>query len=282
MKTAVIDVGGGIRGVFGAGVLDRCIELNINFDECIGVSAGSANIISYIACQRGRNYLFYHEYTFRKEYMSFSNVIKNGSYLGLDYIYGELSNAGCENPLDYDAAIKSKKNFYAVCTSADTGEAEYFTKSDLIRNDYSVLKASCCIPIVCKPQSVGGKYYFDGGISDPVPIDFALKLGCDKIVLILTRPEDAEISFNMENVSSRLLRNKYPALCEKLLERGKKYNDSIAFAKKLRDEGRLFIVAPNNTHGMNTLTKDKSAINDMYFDGYNSAQKIKRFLDGGG
>ena len=135
MKTAVIDVGGGIRGVFGAGVLDRCIEMNINFDECIGVSAGSANIISYIARQRGRNYLFYHEYTFRKEYMSFSNVIKNGSYLGLDYIYGELSNAGCENPLDYDAVIKSKKNFYAVCTSADTCEAEYFTKSDLIRND---------------------------------------------------------------------------------------------------------------------------------------------------
>lgn len=282
MKTAVIDVGGGIRGVFGAGVLDRCIELDINFDECIGVSAGSANIISYIARQRGRNYLFYHEYPFRKEYMSFSNVIKNGSYLGLDYIYSELSNAGCENPLDYDAVIKSKKNFYAVGTCADTGESEYFTKSDLIRNDYAVLKASCCIPIVCKPQNVGEKYYFDGGISDPVPIEFALNLGCDKIVLILTRPEDADVSFNMENVSSRLLKNKYPALCEKLLERGKKYNDGISLAKKLRDEGRLLIVAPNNTHGMNTLTKDKSAINDMYFDGYNSAQEIKRFLDCGG
>ncbi len=282
MKTAVIDVGGGIRGVFGAGVLDRCIELNIDFDECIGVSAGSANIISYIAGQRGRNYLFYHEYPFRKKYMSLSNVIKNGSYLSLDYIYGELSNEGCENPLNYDAVIKSKKNFYAVCTCADTGEAKYFTKSELTRNDYSVLKASCSIPIVCNPQSVDGKYYFDGGISDPVPIEFALNLGCDRIVLILTRPEDAEISFNMENISSKLLIKKYPELCKKLLERGKKYNDSIALAKNLQDKGRLFIAAPKNTHGMNTLTKDKSAINDMYFDGYNSADKIKSFLNGGG
>lgn len=278
MKTAVIDVGGGIRGVFGAGVLDRCIEMSVDFDECIGVSAGSANVISYIAGQRGRNYLFYHDYPFRKEYMSISNLIKRGSYLSLDYIYGELSNAGGENPLDYGAVIKSKKGFTAVCTETVGGKAEYFGKAALSENNYAILKASCCIPIVCKPQRIGDALYFDGGISDPVPIEYSLKLGCDKIVLILTRPVFADISFNMEDISSKILRKQYPALAQCLLERGEKYKKGIELAVKMRNEGNLLIVAPENTHGMSTLTKDKTAINDMYFDGIRAAEKIADFL----
>lgn len=41
MKYGVIDVGGGLRGIYGAGVLDRCLEEDLRFDLCIGVSAGS-------------------------------------------------------------------------------------------------------------------------------------------------------------------------------------------------------------------------------------------------
>ncbi len=44
MKYGVIDVGGGLRGIYGAGVLDRCLEEDLRFDLCIGVSAGSANM----------------------------------------------------------------------------------------------------------------------------------------------------------------------------------------------------------------------------------------------
>lgn len=66
MKTAVVDVGGGLRGVYAAGVLDRCLEDGIYFDAGIGVSAGSANIASYIAGQKGRNYQFYTEYSVRR------------------------------------------------------------------------------------------------------------------------------------------------------------------------------------------------------------------------
>lgn len=49
MKTAVIDVGGGLRGIYASGVLDRCLDDKVCFDTGIGVSAGSANIASYIA-----------------------------------------------------------------------------------------------------------------------------------------------------------------------------------------------------------------------------------------
>ena len=48
-KIGVVDVGGGYRGVYAAGVLDRCMQQGIWFDVGVGVSAGSANLASYCA-----------------------------------------------------------------------------------------------------------------------------------------------------------------------------------------------------------------------------------------
>ena len=66
MKTAVVDVGGGMRGIYAAGVLDYCLDQGITFDLGIGVSAGSANISSFVAGQRGRNYPLYTDYPHRR------------------------------------------------------------------------------------------------------------------------------------------------------------------------------------------------------------------------
>ena len=90
MKTGVVDVGGGLRGIYAAGILDYCMDCNIKFDLGIGVSAGSANIASYVAGQRGRNYKFYADYAFRKQYMSVRNFILKKSYVDMDYVYGTL------------------------------------------------------------------------------------------------------------------------------------------------------------------------------------------------
>ena len=88
----IIDVGGGMRGIYGAAVADYCLDNNIHFDCCIGISAGSANMVTYIAGQRGRTLKFYSDYAFRKEYMSFGNMLRKGYFVNLEYIYGTLSN----------------------------------------------------------------------------------------------------------------------------------------------------------------------------------------------
>ena len=116
--TGIVDVGGGLRGIYGAGIFDYCMEQGIHFDYCIGVSAGSANVCSYIAGQKGRNYQFYTDYSFRKEYMSVKNLFQKGSYINMDYIYGELSNTGGENPLDYKKIEESDVELRVVATNA--------------------------------------------------------------------------------------------------------------------------------------------------------------------
>lgn len=46
MKTGVIDVGGGLRGIYVVGIFDYCMDHNIHFDLGIGISVGSAKICS--------------------------------------------------------------------------------------------------------------------------------------------------------------------------------------------------------------------------------------------
>ena len=78
-KLGIVDVGGGYRGVYASGVLDYCMDHGLCFDLGIGVSAGSANLISYAARQRGRNHQFYTEYGLRKEYA----ILRDKSRLSL-------------------------------------------------------------------------------------------------------------------------------------------------------------------------------------------------------
>lgn len=278
MKTGIIDCGGGLRGIYGAGVFDYCLDNYISFDVVIGISAGSANLASYVSGQRGRNYSFYHEYPFRKEYMSVDNILKKKCYLDLDYVYSKLSNSDGENPFDYEKFCENKCEKYIVATDSVTGKAKYFDADKMDKNNYWLLKASSCIPIVCSPAIENENRYFDGGISDPVPIDFAIEKGCDKIVIIWTKPIDNIGNFKLDELAGHTMKNNYPNVSKDLINRKKKVEKSLEYAKKLSKDGKLLIISPESIGKMSTLTKDKDALDKLYKTGYSDAEKIKDFI----
>lgn len=273
----VIDVGGGMRGIYGAGVFDRCLDEKIHFDRCIGVSAGGANVITYMAGQRGRNYRFYYDYAFRKDYMSLSNLIKTGSYIGLDYIYGTLSTEGGEDPVDFDSVVSYDGTITVVATDAETAEPHYFGTEDFGKNNFRPLCASCCIPIVCKPVNIGGRLYYDGGVSDPVPIEKAFELGCDKVVVVLTKPVDFVRDGKTDGKGAALIEKKYPKISDALRKRSEVYNSAVRKAKEYEKDGKCLIIAPDDCCGVTTLTKNKNSLNALYMKGYKDAAKILQF-----
>lgn len=277
-KIGIIDVGGGMRDVYAAGVLDTCLERGIEFDYCIGISAGSGNIITYLAGQKGRNYRFYSDYTFRKEYIGIGNFLKKRNYVNLDYPYGELSGTGGEDPLDYDAYERSKAEYYVVACNALTGETKYFDRRNIKRDCYDVMKASSTLPVVNQPYVVDGVPYFDGGLADPVPVAKAFADGCDKVVLVLSRPHDfVRIPDRDEKVAKRI-RKKYPKAAAELCMRYKKYNDGVALAKEYVKQGKVLILAPDDCLGVDTLTKDKENIKRLFEKGLEDGKKILQFL----
>ena len=278
MKYGVIDVGGGLRGIYGAGVLDRCLEEDLRFDLCIGVSAGSANMASYLAGQHGRNKPFYDEYSFRREYMSVHNLIHKHSYLDLGYVYGTLSNAGGENPLDYAALARSPAELCVVAANAQNGEAQYFTKADLHPDDYRILMASCCIPVIDQPYVIDGVPYFDGGLADPVPLEWAFAHGCDRVALILTKPIGLVRSDARDKHLAHLLQSHYPAAAEGLRRRAWRYNTAVQRAQELERQGLVCIIAPDSTEGMSTLTKNRACLEKMYAKGKQDAEALVRWM----
>ena len=280
MKTGLIDVGGGLRGIYAAGVMDHFLDDGVSFDLGIGVSAGSANISSFIAGQKKRNYAFYTEYSQRNEYMSRRNISKKGCYLDVSYIYGTLSNSGGENPLDFKALCESPTEFIAVATDAIGGEVKYFTKADMRPDYYNVLMASSAIPYVCRPQEGDGTLYYDGALSDPVPIEKAFAMGCDRVVLVLTNPVDYLKDKDEDIRLAERIRDRYPLSAEALISRAEKYNTSVDLAKQLEHEGKVRIIAPFDTCGVDTLTKDVKALDALYRIGYEDGADIKKFLIG--
>lgn len=276
--TAIIDVGGGFRAIFGAGVLDRCLEEGIAFDHCYGVSAGSANLTSFLAHQHGRNHTFYTQYAFRKEYASVNSFIHNHNFANLDYVYGTLSNHDGENPLDYEAFADNPAQFTVVACDARDGSTKYFTKDDMHYDDYDVLKASSAVPVACQPYVIDGVPYFDGGIADPVPVQKAIDDGCDRIVLVLTRPKDVIREQHKDVAPARILRRSRPEAAERLLERYATYNTEVAVAKQYEAEGKVLILAPEELYGLSTLSKTYEGLERMYRAGYGQAGRIAEFL----
>ena len=280
MKLGLIDAGGGLRGVYAAGVLDFCMDHSLSFDCCIGISAGSANVTSYLAHQRGRNLHFYCEYAMRKQYMSMWNYLRTGSYINMDYVYGTLSNAGGENPLDYPALAANPAQLFVVAQEAVSGNAVYFSKSDLKQDDYRILMASSSIPGVNRPYEINGTLYYDGALGDPIPIEKAFSEGCDRVVVLLTKPVSVPREPGKDPLLAKKIRRKYPRSADNMLHRAEKYNRSVELCKQYQQQGKVLIVAPETTEGVTTLSKEPSALKRLYQRGYEDGQNILDWLAG--
>ena len=279
MKIGIVDAGGGYRGIYAAGVLDYCLDKGINFDLGIGVSAGCANLGSFVSRQPRRNYRFYTEYGHRKEYASAYNFLTKKTFIDMDYVYNTLSNSDGEYPIDYETFRSNSMDFVVVATDAITGKARYFTKKEIKQDDYAPMKASCAIPYVCHPYEVDGREYFDGALSDPVPMQKAFDLGCDKVIVLLTKPRNYIRTPDRDEPLARLIEKDYPAASRAVRQRAKLYNEEMSMAKLYARTGKVLIVAPDDTCGCSTLTRDPEHLHALYSKGYEDGYKIQEFLN---
>lgn len=284
MKTAVIDTGGGMRGAYSAGVIDRMILDGVHFDMAIGVSAGSGNLASFAAGQLGRNKSFYLEYPRRKEYMSLSNFFRKHSFFDMDYIYGTLTEEGGENALDLQSLLDSKTDLYVIATNCLTGKPSCFPIRRSKPDDYSIFKCSSSIPVVCRPARTAGLPFCDGTVSNPLPIDTALKLGAEKIVVIMARqPEPLKTSRHLNLMAAAAActswNAKYPNVVKALKERPFVYNASLEKARKLEEEGKLLFVSPQDGFKAGALTRNPDLLRPLYEAGLEDGKAIRDFLE---
>ncbi len=274
----IIDIGGGLRGIYTSGIYDYLLDNDIKIDYCLGVSSGAANLINYVAGQRGRTKRFYQEYSFEKEYMGIGSYFRHGMLINLDYLYSGISSSTGKDPLDYEAIKNSTISYNAVTTEASTCTPRYFTKDDLSKDDYTLLKACCAIPVACrKPVNFNGNQFFDGGLSDPIPYKKAFADGCDKLIICITLPKDFRKPPISEWIVNILLR-KYPKMRDSILTMHNSYNNGIEEIFELERQGKALIIYPEECFGIDTLTREKEGMEKLYQLGYNDGKKIEKYL----
>ncbi|MBQ3149782.1 MAG: patatin family protein [Clostridia bacterium] len=275
----IIDVGGGLRGNYVSGIIDYLLDNSVDIDYCLGVSAGSANLVTYIAGQRGRLKSFYEEYSFEKQYMGIGNYFSKGMYINLDYIYSDITNSYGKNPLNFYAVTKSSKKLVVAVTDAYTGKQKYFDKSDLEYDNFTLLKASSALPIATRrPVLFKNGRYFDGGISDPIPYKKAFDDGCEKLIICLTLP----VSYKKSAFPKRLVNSllfKYPQIAKAVTMSHIKYQNRINEILELEKQGKVLILYPEDCCGIKTATRNKAGLSKLYELGYEDAKKIGDFLN---
>ena len=263
-KIGLIVEGGGMKCAYSAGVLDAFLDAHINFDYVIAVSAGAANAASYLAGQRGRNLRFYTDWTHDPAYFGLKSYLKTGNLFGLHYIYADLTNSTGKDPLDFPALLANPTEYWMVVTDAATGTPVYFPKSALHQDDYRCIMASCALPAACKPIEIDGSLYYDGGVSDAIPVQRALADGCDKVVAILSKPRGfIKKPEGMRLFYSTMCR-RYPNTVKALNERHLMYAKSQKRLYDLEKNGKAFIFAPSAPPKMSTYTMDRAVEQQLY------------------
>lgn len=271
-NTSLILEGGGMRGVYSAGVLDLLLDKDININYCIGVSAGACNCVSYISKQRKRNYRVNINYINDKRYLSFSNLIKTGSAFGMNMLFNIIPNE--LEPFDHEAFISSGTKFLVGSTNCDTGLPEFYNIKDFNKDGYDALKASISLPLVAKVIEYDNKKLMDGGIAAPIPIQKAIEDGIEKHVVILTQHKGYRKSKSkIMPIIKRKYKN-YKGLIDAMENRYKHYNDTLDLLDKLEKEGKCFIIRPSIPLEVSRFERDKNKLEAIYNRGYEDAQAL--------
>ena len=148
-------------------------------------------------------------------------------------------------PYDFDTFFASKTECESVVVNCETGKAEYKgnfkTKDEFLKCQM----ASCSVPFICEPVEIDGYHYLDGSIIDSIPVERAVEKGCDKIVVVLTKPEGSKpTDYSKIKKLIEWSYKKYPELCEVMAHRRQAYDRQDKFMKKLVEEGKVFVIRP--------------------------------------
>ena len=277
MKLGIIMEGGASRTIFSCGVTDCFLEEGLMPDYFAGVSAGIAYGVSYLSKQRGRNWKLTENYMADKRYMGMKYLLnpKMKSFYNIPFVFGEIPNQLL--PFDYEAFASYPGEVEAVVTNIHTGQAEYLSvpRDD---KDFSVIVASCSLPVLFQPVKIGRHYYLDGGVADSIPYRRAFEKGCDKVIVILTRTRDY---IKKQERSIRLaekIYHDYPALVKALKNRPKSYNRCLQQLYREEQKGGVFVLAPQDTLNIGRTESSPQKLITLYEEGYYQAKESMHAL----
>jgi len=200
-KVALVAEGGGQRGIFTAGVLDAWLDAGHDpFDILIGTSAGSQNLTSFVARQKGYAKRLIRGLTRHKRFFQMGRGLVGKHIVDLDWYFQKTQEAN--RLLDLDTAKSNVVNREILFTATNARDRKaYFLNPMKSQNNWvDLIKASSALPLLYKQgvplhteieakKAANTDFYLDGGLAAPLPVTEAYQRGATKIVVIRTVDE---------------------------------------------------------------------------------------------
>lgn len=272
-KVSLVLEGGAMRGTFTKGVLDCFKENNIEFDYVVGVSAGAMTGFDFVS-NSGLNVA--------DLFINFAKSIDSLKNSSDPIALNETVKMSFPNLKFNRDEVKSKFEVSTVCLL--DGSDKFFSLDDMTSVDRAVdmVMASSSLPDMAKPVVIDGVPYYDGGMSNALPLDRALDLGYDKVVAVLTRNrgyrrEDSSASDLVKNAFSN-----FKGFLEKMETEKVRYNASLDKLDEMEKEKSALVFAPVNQLKFKSFTTNIKDLEDLYKEGYMLAltkiEEVREFL----
>lgn len=269
-KLGLVLEGGGMRGLYTAGVLDVLMDHSFRPQTICATSAGATFGINLPSGQRGRVLRYNLQLAGDPRYFSLRSLLLTGNVVNTDFAYRVLPDE--LDPFDHQAFAASGIDFFACVTNTLTGKPEHLKVTDS-KAQLDYIRASASLPFLSRKVVIDGVPYLDGGITDNIPLDKCIEEGCGKIVVVLTHPGGYVKKESMYPLS-RLLYPRDKALQEAFRLRNIRYNARLAELSRLEDEGRIFVIRPSAAIAVSRLEKDHAKIQAAYDLGVTDAQSL--------
>lgn len=280
MKTGLVLEGGGMRGLFTAGIMDVWMKHGIEFDGIIGVSAGATFGCNYKSRQIGR--VLRYNMRFRKDprYMGLRSLLRTGDLVGAEFSYHVLPTQ--LDIFDVETFESNPTEFHLVCTDVDTGEPYYYRMDKVDYESLEWLRASASMPIVSNPVPLHGRRYLDGGIADSIPLKYFQEQGFERNVVILTQPKGFTKQRTKLMPIFKATMKKYPAVIEAMDRRHLMYNEELRFLKEQEEKGNILVVNPDEALPISRTSQNPKKMQHVYDMGVKageaSIEKVMEFL----
>ena len=278
-KVGFVLEGGGMRGVYTAGVLDFLQSENFTVDGVVGVSAGAVQAVNFVSKQPKRGFRVTAEYINDKRYMSLRSLLFSGDIFNKKFCYETIPNE--LDPFDYETVAASPTRCFATVTNVLTGEAENLELRDL-NEDMDKLRASGSLPLVSNLVNIDSVPHLDGGIADSIPFKSFERAGY-KCIVVLTRAKGYRKKPNPLMPIIRIKYRKYPRFIQACENRYLQYNRTLEELEKAEANGEVFVIRPEKTVEVKRLERDVSKLSLLYEEGIAETkarfEELKKFAN---
>lgn len=263
--------GGGMRGLYTAGLLEYFMEKDLFFPYVIGVSAGACMAASYLSRQAGRNRKVNIDLVSDPRYLSFRNFIRKREIFGMDFLFDDIPNKVVQ--FDFDTFLSGNEKFLIGTTDCRTGKPIYYNKHEHGNDILTIIRASSSLPFIAPIVEYDGKLLLDGGLTDPIPIKKSVTDGYKRNIVIMTKSEGYRKQPSRLTSVAKYIYRKHPKVARVLIEQYKVYNDTLNYIHSEQQKGNLYLIQPSVEVPVSRIERNQNRLTQLYELGYEDAKR---------